>query len=90
MTSETWHEIHTLKDERLSLRAIARRLGIHRGTVRAALRESRPPSPSRPRRGSLIDPHRGWLLAKLEQYPELTASRRTATRSRRSAACPPA
>ena len=75
MTSETWHEIHTLGDEGLSIRAIARRLGVHRHTVREALRAARPPSPSRPRRGSLIDPHRGWLLAKLEQYPELTAAR---------------
>jgi transposase len=27
------------------------------------------------KRGSIIDAHRGWMLAKLQQYPELTGSR---------------
>jgi len=76
MNAEQWHRIRTLsQEEGLSNRAIARRLGIHRRTVREALRLDRPPSPTRARRGSLIDPYRGWLLAKLEQYPEITAAR---------------
>lgn len=75
MNAERWHEIHMLTDEGLSIRRIARRLRLHRRTVRAALRRTRPSPAKRPKRGSIIDPYRGWLLAKLEQYPELTASR---------------
>jgi len=75
MRPQLWQTIHTLNDEGLSLRAIAKRLGVHRRTVRKALRQDRPMSSERPRRGSIIDPYRGWVLAKLEQYPELTARR---------------
>ena len=76
MNPQLWHEIHRLRhDTGLSIRKISRRLGIHRRTVRDALEQSRPESAKQPRRGSLIDPYRGWLLSKLEQYPELTAAR---------------
>jgi len=75
MKAELWHRIHGLRDEGFSLRQIARHLRIHRRTVRAALASStRAPAKRRPR-GSLIDPYRGWLLAKLQQYPDLTATR---------------
>ena len=76
MNSEQWHCIKQLHEkERLSIRAIARRLRLHRRTVREALNADRPPSPKRTPRASLVDPYRGWLMAKLEQYPELTATR---------------
>jgi len=75
MRESLWREIHDLSKEGLSRRAISRRLGIHRRTVRYALKCDRPPKQSSRRRGSIIDEHRGWLLAKLQQYPELTASR---------------
>ena len=76
MNPEQWYSIRQLHEEQgLSIRAIARRLHLHRRTVRKALDAVRPPSPKRTPRGSLIDPYRGWLLAKLEQYPELTAAR---------------
>lgn len=75
MNPERWHEIHTLKDEGLSIRAIGRRLNVHRRTVREALRHPRPQRQKRQQRGSVIDPYRGWLMAKLQQYPELTAAR---------------
>ena len=75
MKARLWQQVHALHDEGLSVRAISRRLGVHRRTVRTALRLSRPVSSSRPRRGSMIDPFRGWILAKLEQYPELSAKR---------------
>ncbi len=75
MNTECWHRIHALNDEGLSVRKIARRLRVHRRTVRSALKQSRPAPASRPKRGSILDPYRGWLLGKLEQYPELTATR---------------
>jgi len=72
---QLWEQIHALSEEGLSVRAISRRLGVHRRTVRSALRANRPTGLLRSRRGSIIDPYRGWVLAKLEQYPELTAKR---------------
>ena len=75
MRESLWREIHNLHREGLSRRAISRRLNIHRRTVRKALESETPPRVAYRRRGSINDPHRGWLLAKLQQYPELTASR---------------
>jgi transposase len=72
---ELWHRIHELRDEGLSVRQTAERLRVHRRTVRAALGRSAPAPARRQARGSLVDPYRGWLLAKLQQYPELTATR---------------
>lgn len=75
MRESLWQEIRHLHDQGLSRRAISRRLAIHRRTVRQALKSERPPKAVSRRRGSIVDPHRGWLLAKLEQFPELTAAR---------------
>ena len=75
MRTEQWQQIHALHAELASVRAVAARLGLHRRTVRKAVRSDRPPRQTAAARGSLIDPYRGWLLAKLEQYPELTAAR---------------
>lgn len=75
MQPELWQQILTLHAELHSVRAVADRLHVHRQTVRRALRSPRPPRRLAAPRGSLIDPYRGWLLAKLQQYPELTAVR---------------
>ena len=75
MTREEWLEIKQLKDQGLGIRAIAKRLGTHRRRVRKALAEDHPPKRTGKPRGSIIDTYRGWLLAKLEQYPELSAAR---------------
>ena len=74
MKRELWQQINDLCAEGLGIRAIAKRVGVHRRTVRAALDAQQPPVRSGRRRGSIIDPHRGWLLARLEQYPELTGT----------------
>jgi transposase len=74
MNRELWQQIHDLAVEGLGVRAIARRLAIHRRTVRAALEAAVPPTRASQNRGSIIDPYRGWLLARLEQYPELNAA----------------
>jgi transposase len=75
MTRHEWLEIRRLRDEGLGIRAIALRFGCHRRRVRKALNSDRPPQRVGRPRGSIIDEHRGWLLAKLEQYPELSAAK---------------
>ena len=75
MRAELWQQIQFLHGELGSIRAVAKRLGVHRKTVREALGSDRPPRRRSANRASIVDPYRGWLLAKLEQYPELTASR---------------
>lgn len=75
MNRPTWQSVHDLQVAGLGVRAIALRLGVHRRTVRAALASPLAPVRAAVRRGSVVDPHRGWLLARLQQYPELCASR---------------
>lgn len=70
---EGWVEIITLRMEGLSIKAIARRLGCSRNTVRAALRRDGPPVYERPRAPSKLDPYRDYLLARLSEFPELSA-----------------
>lgn len=75
MSIEEYLEIRRLHDEGLTCRAIARRLGIHRRKVRKALASETVPKTKRSRRASIIDEHRGWIMAKLQLYPELSAAR---------------
>jgi len=72
---QTWQKINDLNAEGLGTRAIAARLDLHRRTVRLALAATHPSTRSGMPKKSLIDPHRGWLLARLQQYPELSAIR---------------
>jgi transposase len=74
MNRELWQQINELAAEGLTVRAIARRLRVHRRTVRTALDMQHPPTRSGHCRGSMLDPYRGWLLARLEQYPDLSAT----------------
>lgn len=83
MNRDDYLEIRRLADEGLSMRAIARRLGVHRRKVRLALASESVPRRCSRRRGSLIDPHRGWIMARLQLYPELTAARLYAMLSER-------
>ena len=75
MTRADWLEIGRLRQEGLSIRAVARRLNLHRRTVQEACKAAHPPQRSGTDRASLLDAHRKWLMGKLEQYPELTARR---------------
>ena len=71
---EEWVDIVSLHRQGLSIRAIARRLGVSRNTVRAALRRDGPPKRApqhRPR--SKLEPFRDYLLARLAEFPELSA-----------------
>jgi transposase len=75
MDGKLWQQVHRVHGALGSIRATARQLGIHRRTVREALRSPHPPKRSPAPRTRLIDPYRGWILGKLEQYPLLTATR---------------
>jgi transposase len=72
-----WAEIRRLKEiEKLSQRAIARRLGCCAKTVKKALARERPPEGhSRPARASLLDPYKPQIDALLAHCPELSAVR---------------
>ena len=53
---EDWAEIRRLhRAERMAIKAIARRLGISRNTVRRALAAAEPPRYRRAAKGSIVD-----------------------------------
>jgi len=76
LTVETWAEIRRLHVvEKLSKRAIAKRLAIHRSTVTRALASQLPPRYTRPPRPSSLDPFKPKTHALLELYPALSGVR---------------
>ena len=76
MNVALWAEIRRLAEiEKLSGRAISRRLHCSRHTVAAALRLDQPPAAKVSRRASLLDAHRAKIDALLAKYPELSAVR---------------
>jgi transposase len=74
---EQWAEIRRMKHvEGLSQRAIHRRTGIHRDTIRRALASPEPPSYGpRPRRASKLDPYLAEVERLLEHDPALSGVR---------------
>src|SRR5271166_1224957 len=71
-----WAEIRRLAEiEKLSGRAIARRLRCSRQLVTVALRLDQPPARQVARRASLLDPHKAKINALVARYPELSAVR---------------
>ena len=71
-----WAEIRRLAEiEKLSGRAIARRLRCSRHLVTVALRLDQPPARQVGRRASLLDPHKAKINALVAKYPELSAVR---------------
>jgi transposase len=76
MNVALWAEIRRLAEiEKLSGRAIARRLHCSWRTVAAALELDQPPKRQASRRTSLLDPHRAKIDALLAKYPDLSAVR---------------
>jgi transposase len=72
---EDWAEIRRLhRAERLGVKAIARRLGIARNTVRSALRSDAPPSYERARKGSVVDAVEPKILELLKEFPDMPAT----------------
>ena len=73
MNAEVWAQIKKLMAiERLSLTEIGRRVGLDRKTVRRALLSETLPVThlSRPR-PSKLDPYKGWIQERIQEYPRL-------------------
>jgi transposase len=77
MKVSQWAEIRRLAEiEKLSQRAIARRLRCCERTVKKALDMPHPPDETRrPERGSILDPYKPKIQALVEKCPELSAMR---------------
>lgn len=72
---EDWAEIRRLhRAEGLGIKAIARRLGVARNTVRAALRSVGPPRYERAGRGSIVDAAEPEMRRLLKDFPEMPVS----------------
>lgn len=71
---EDWAEIRRLhRAEGVPIKEIARRLGVARNTVRAALASDRPPTYRRVSRGSVADPFESQIRALLKEWPRMPA-----------------
>ncbi|WP_285702230.1 helix-turn-helix domain-containing protein, partial [Actinomadura sp. NBRC 104412] len=72
---EDWAEIRRLhRAEGLAIRAIARRLGISRNTVRKALASHEPPRYVRAVKGSIVDAVEPQIRALLAEFPDMPTS----------------
>src|SRR6476659_8128370 len=61
--------------ERLSIREIGRRTGLHRKTIRRALASETPPEYCRAPVGSKLDPFRDWICEQLRADPAIQSLR---------------
>ena len=69
---EDWAEIRRLhRAERMGIKAIARRLGVARNTVREALRATEPPRYQRTPTGSLVDAAEPAIRELLGEFPSM-------------------
>jgi transposase len=69
---EDWAEIRRLhRAEGVPIKEIARRLGMARNTVRAALSSDRPPEYRRARRGSVADAYEPQIRLLLREWPRM-------------------
>ncbi|MGA2706713.1 MAG: hypothetical protein ABSH35_37360, partial [Isosphaeraceae bacterium] len=76
MNVALWAEIRRLTEiEKLSGRAISRRLRCSWRTVARALKIDQPPTRRASHRDSLLDPYKAKIDALLAKYPELSAVR---------------
>ncbi len=72
---DVWAEVRRLhRSERVTIKQIARDLGIGRNTVRRALRGEEPPDRHRGPRGSKVDPFVPQIRALLAEHPKMPAS----------------
>lgn len=75
ITVEHWAEIRRLRRaEKMSIKGIARHLGVSRNTVRAALRADAPPRYARPAKGSIVDAVEPEILELLRAFPTMPAT----------------
>jgi transposase len=72
---EDWAEIRRLhRAEQMPIRAIARKLGISRTTVRRAVASDRPPKYERAPKGSIVDTVEPKIRELLEVWPDMPAT----------------
>ena len=73
---EQWAEVRRMHGvERLSIREISRRTGLHRRTIRRALASDGPPRYHRPPAASKLDLFREWICEQLRVEPTLQSQR---------------
>ncbi len=73
--TEDWAEIRRLHmSERMSIKAIVRRTGLARNTVRSALAADEPPKYRRGPVTSLVDPVEPRIRALLSEFPSMPAT----------------
>jgi transposase len=73
---EQWAEVRRLhRVERLSIREISKRTGLHRKTIRRALAASTPPRYARAPAGSRLDPFKEWICELLCEDPSIQSLR---------------
>jgi transposase len=73
---EQWAEIRRMhRVERLSIREISRRTGLHRKTIRRALAAGTPPKYVRSSAGSKLDPFKEWVCEQLRADPGIQSLR---------------
>ena len=69
---EQWAEVRRLRFvRRLSIHEIHRRTGLHRETIRRALKSDQPPRYERPPKGSKLDPFKDEINRLLGEDPKL-------------------
>ncbi|GAA2355171.1 hypothetical protein SVIO_108850 [Streptomyces violaceusniger] len=75
ISGEDWAEIRRLhRAEQMPIRAIARKLGISRTTVRRAVVSNRPPKYERAPKGSVVDGVEPKIRELLEVWPGMPAT----------------
>jgi transposase len=73
---EQWAEIRRMhRVERLSIREISKRTGLHRKTIRRALVAEVPPRYVRASAGSKLDPFKEWICEQLRADPGIQSLR---------------
>lgn len=72
---EDWAEIRRLyRAEGMPVRAISRKLGISRNTVRRAIADDAPPNYQRAPKGSIVDVVEPRIRELLEAWPDMPAT----------------
>jgi transposase len=73
---EQWADVRRMhRVERLSIRDISRRTGLHRKTIRRALAAGVPPRYVRAPAGSKLDPFKDWISEQLRADPAIQSLR---------------
>jgi transposase len=73
---ELWAEVRRMhRVERLSIREISKRTGLHRKTIPRLLASGEPPRYERASAGSKLDPFKDWICEQLRADPRIQSQR---------------